>query len=285
MSDADYFSKLDDILNCLQFEILPTSRKEITLKVEDQFNRTLKQLADSEKIPMSLCQRLCSTGAQPARLYGLAKVHKEATPLRPVLSLPGSCYDKINKWIANLFSRVPGANIETSNTDMKKRLTDVQLLDDEDFFSLDVKSLYTNVPVAEAIDIACHVLYNSDSAPEIDRDSYKQLMQLTVTDVNFMCGNESYVQRDGVAMGTAMAVILANVWMKRFEDDIASDELHSINTEQERSATDDKTMCPVCAKKVTWKVYSIRCKKCKFWFHRKCSEISLNTKTNMHGDQ
>ena len=255
------------------------------MKVEDQFNRTLKQLADSEKIPMSLCQHLRSTGAQPARLYGLANVHKEATPLRPVLSLPGSCYDKINKWIANLFRRVPGANIETSNTDMKKRLTDVQLLDDEEIFSLDVKSLYTNVPVAEAIDIACHLLYNSYSAPEIDRDTCKQLMQLAVTDVNFMCGDKWYVQKDGVAMGAAMAVSLVNVWMKPFEDDIASDEPHSINTEQARSATNDKTMCPVCAKKVTWKIYSIRCKKCKFWFHRKFSEISLNATKNMHGDQ
>ena len=82
-----------------------------------------------------------------------------------------------------------------------------------------------------------------------------------------------------------MAIILANVWMKRFEDDNASNEPFSILTQQERSTTDDKTMCPVCAKKVTWKGYSIRCKKCKFWFHRNCSEISLNAIKNMQGDQ
>ena len=100
-----------------------------------------------------------------------------------------------------------------------------------------------------------------------------------------MSGDKWLVQMDGVAMGAAMAVILANVWMKRFEDDIASDEHHSNNTEQERSATDDKAMCPVCAKRVTWKEYSIRCRKCKFWFTRKCSEISLNAMKNMHGEQ
>ena len=214
---------LDDILNCPQFEILPTSRKEITLKVEDQFNRTLKQLADSEKIPMWLYQHLHSTGAQPARLYGLVKVPKEANPLdRCSLYLVAAMI----RWLAILFSRVPGANIgtstidmkkrlkdvilfsrvpganiETSTTDMKKRLTDVQLLDDEEIFSLDVRSLYTNVPVAEAIDTACHVLYNSDSAPEIDRDTCKQLMQLAVTDVNFMCGDKWYVQKDGSCNG------------------------------------------------------------------------------------
>ena len=108
---------------------------------------------------MSLYQHLCSGGAQPAKLNGLAKVNKEAPPpLRLVLSLPGSCYDNINNWLAILSSRVPGANIKTSTTDMKKRLTDLQLQDDEEIFSLDMKSLYTNVPVAEAIDIACDVL-------------------------------------------------------------------------------------------------------------------------------
>ena len=72
-----------------------------------------------------------------------------------------------------------------------------------------------------------------------------------------------------------MAVIVAKMWMERFEDDVASDELHSINAEQEKSATDDKTMCSVCAKKVTWKGYSI--------LHRKSSEISLNAIKNMLG--
>ena len=99
-----------------------------------------------------------------------------------------------------------------------------------------------------------------------------------------MCGNKWYVQKDGVAMGAAVAVILANVWMKRFENDITSHEPHSIKTEQERSATDDKTMCPVCVKKIDWKWYSIRCKKCKFWFHCKFSDISLNAIKKMHGD-
>ena len=57
-------------------------------------------------------------------------------------------------------------------------------------------------------------------------------MQLAVTDVNFMCGDKWYVQKDGVAMRAAMAVILVNNWMRRFEDDIASDEPQSTNTEQ-----------------------------------------------------
>ena len=43
-----------------------------------------------DEISKALYTRLRSTGAQPARLYGLAKVDKQGTPLRHVFSLPGS---------------------------------------------------------------------------------------------------------------------------------------------------------------------------------------------------
>ena len=52
-------------------------------------------------IRKALWTRLKSTQAQSAKLYGLAKKHKQSTPLRPVLSLPGSSYDHLNKTLAN----------------------------------------------------------------------------------------------------------------------------------------------------------------------------------------
>ena len=55
-----------------------------------------------------------STGSQPARLYGLAKLHKKKTPLRPVLPLTGSSYQKLNKTLAKFFDKIKGANIETN---------------------------------------------------------------------------------------------------------------------------------------------------------------------------
>ena len=47
------------------------------------------------KIKEDLYEALRPRGSQPARLYGLAKVHKNNTPMRPVLSMPGSAYHKV----------------------------------------------------------------------------------------------------------------------------------------------------------------------------------------------
>ena len=53
-----------------------------------------------DEIGEAMITRLRSTGVQPARLYGLAKVHKQDTPLRPVLSAPSSSYDNLYKALA-----------------------------------------------------------------------------------------------------------------------------------------------------------------------------------------
>ena len=56
--------------------------------------------------------KLRNTGAQPASLNGLAKVHHTETPLHPVLSIPGGSYHKLNEFLTPLFEKNLGANIE-----------------------------------------------------------------------------------------------------------------------------------------------------------------------------
>ena len=167
----------------------------------------MKQGENSAKI----YQRLRSTDSQPARLDGLAKVHKKDTPLRPVVSIPGSSYKNLNRFLTPFFQKLPCANIETNTKDARKALESLTLEDDEQIVSLDVKSLYTNVPVGESIEIALRELYLSNLAPDIPRSAMKSLLKLAVTNVHFICNGIWYVQSDVVAMGSSLAVLLANV--------------------------------------------------------------------------
>ena len=65
---------------------------------------------------------LRSTGAQPARLHGLAKAHKKEIHMRPVLSVPGSCYYKFNNFLTPFSQKNEGANIETNTNDGRMSL-------------------------------------------------------------------------------------------------------------------------------------------------------------------
>ena len=91
------------------------------LKEEQRVVKTLEQLRDEGKIDESLFNKLKPVGSQPARLYGLAKVHKTAIPTRPVLSMPGSAYHKIGVQVGEWLSVVPEYQINTSNKQICSR--------------------------------------------------------------------------------------------------------------------------------------------------------------------
>ena len=78
------------------------------MKIEKDINKELIAMKKKDEISEALYTRLRSTGAQPARLYGLAKVHKQGTSLLPILSLPGSSYDNLNKTLAKYFDEIEG---------------------------------------------------------------------------------------------------------------------------------------------------------------------------------
>ena len=106
-----------------------------------------------DEISDQLCSKMRSRGGQPARLYGLAKVHKDETPLRPVLSLPGSSYENLNKMLAKLFDNIDGANIETNTKEARETIENIALDPDETIMSLDAKSLYINVPLKRQLEL------------------------------------------------------------------------------------------------------------------------------------
>ena len=88
-------------------------------------------------------------------------------PLWPVLSLSGSGYDMLNKWLTKFFDNVPEAKIETSTVKMKSVLSLTSLEENEIVLSVDVKGFYINVPVMDAIELACEALFTSGSPPPL----------------------------------------------------------------------------------------------------------------------
>ena len=118
-------------------------------------------------------------GGQPPRLYGLAKVHKQPVPARPVLSMPGSPYDNVGTMVTKWLSVIPESQIRCSNKDVVEKLKSTTLGDDEVMVSFDVSSLYTNVPVDEAIKEAADILFSGRvSKPPVDKDTFIKLANL-----------------------------------------------------------------------------------------------------------
>ena len=148
--------------------------------------------------------------SQPARLYGTAKVHKTTIPLRPVLSMPGSVYHPIANVVTDWMKVVPECQINTSTKSVADSLKEVKLEEDEVIVSFDVSSLYTNVPVQEAIDTVADLLYSGEhqQLPPVDKATFKELLKLCTCNVLMKTHDGFYRQIDGLAMGSPPACLL-----------------------------------------------------------------------------
>ena len=89
-------------------------------------------------------------------MYGLPKIHKESTPLRPILFMKGSPHHKLGKWLASLLQPVLERFSSHCISDSFTFAKTMQNLDiDPNVFmcSFDVSSSFTNVPLDETIKI------------------------------------------------------------------------------------------------------------------------------------
>ena len=140
----------------------------VVLRTEQVVNKEQSSLKRSNGINENLCSNFRSTVSQPAHLYGLAKVQLKGMPLRPVLFLPSSSYENLTKILSKFFDKIEGVNGETEKQKTGEIIENVELDSDENINSLDVKSLFTNIPLKQAIDFELKNLYDQENLQSLD---------------------------------------------------------------------------------------------------------------------
>ena len=84
--------------------------------------------------------------------------------------------------------------------------------------SFDVKSLFTNVPLDETIEIILNRIYDKNEiSTDIRKSEIKELLNLCIKSVHFTFDGNIYVQNDGVAMGWPLRPVLANIFIVELE--------------------------------------------------------------------
>ena len=77
--------------------------------------------------------------------------------------------------------------------------------------SVDITSLYTNIPLDETISICSNELFDEkQNVSNLDRASFEKLLRFATKDPIFIFDKNFYKQLDGVAMGSFANAFLCN---------------------------------------------------------------------------
>ena len=221
MNKADYISKMMEILgDKTKFECLGgCDVHDRTGQNERSLQTYLLRKRKEGEISSEVYDRVRPTGSVRPRMYGLPKVHKpKPIPLRPILSMAESAEHELARWLAKVIRPVLNrysSNVVKDSFSFCADLQDYGQVSDTVFMcSFDVVSLFTNGPIDETLQICLDTLYHSDIKPSgISESVLKKLLLKATHGVEFCFNDKMYHQKDGVAMGSPLGPVLANIFL------------------------------------------------------------------------
>ena len=223
LNRSDYEDKLQAMLNdTTKFKITSDKTNSATKNNINRIAYEIKNKTIQNKIKRIGFYNL-------GHIYGLPKIHKnpENPPLRPVISMCGTVTHEIAQYLNSIIRPyLNNSFIVKSNNESLCKLSNLKLGDTDVFASLDVESLFTNVPVLETIDIIINNIYHSNtmSPSEISEQNMRNLLLICSTQTPFKFKENIYLQIDGVSMGSPLGpTFTADFYMANLENKILSE--------------------------------------------------------------
>ncbi len=149
------------------------------------------------------------------------KIHKPGLPFRPIVSQSKSFQKPLAKHLAKILTPLLGSFSPAHLRDFVC-LKEVLLAEADPklpFLSLDVESLFTNVPVEPLLDFLKRK-HEQGGVPLPEGytiDGLLDLIRLCCSSTVFSFNGKYYRQKQGVAMGSPLAPIVACLYMEYFE--------------------------------------------------------------------
>ena len=182
-----------------------------TNKILKQTTELVKKHSECLNLDVSTLIPAC---AKPPKLYGLPKIHKTNVPLRPIVSQIDTPTYRLAKHVAKVLSPLRGhttSHVKDSYQFISD-IKDLHITDDETLVSFDVQSLFTCLPLQDCINITKRRLTENHL-----RIEYADLLEHCLKAGYLLWDDQFYVQLEGVAMGSPVSPVVADIFMEEFE--------------------------------------------------------------------
>ena len=220
MSKDDYLSRVMHHLNNTHF--YEKLSDDPTERFTAEIRSLLEEMKDKKVLEKENFCFLQPRNVRTSPFYILPKIHKPGIPGRPIVSSCGAPTEKISYFVDHhlnpLVKKIPSYIKDTN--DFLTKLQQLGDLSSESLLvTLDVVSLYTNIPHQEGLDAYREIL-NPREVLNPPTEDIVHLISIILKRNNFSFDGLHYLQKQGTAMGTRMAPSYANIFMGKFEIDL-----------------------------------------------------------------
>ena len=146
LDKADYLSKMEAMVACGPYRVVSKDPGKLYRKL--LYDKLRSAHADG-RVDKRMLLHLCPTHFQTPHLFGLPKIHKPNTPLRPIVSQFSSLFSGISRYLADVLQPFVSnsSSFILNSFVLKERLLSDPCSKEGFFVSFDVESLFTNVPI------------------------------------------------------------------------------------------------------------------------------------------
>ena len=200
MDRQDYINKANRLLNQNTYRSIP---RDPTNTIKNKLISILKKVKNQTGLDSLTYKSMCPC---PPKFYGLSKIHKPDTPLRPIVSSCGSVTYGVAKDLAKILKPLVGKSPHhiTSTQDFVEQVKHITLAQGECLSSYDVPALFTSVPVDAALNIIKNLLAKDHTLKErtvLAVSDIILLLEFCLKNTYFSFQDQLYEQVEGCSHG------------------------------------------------------------------------------------
>lgn len=195
--------------------------RDPTTSIQTNYNKIIKNLKYKNEISEEEAKKLTIYNSSFPKLYGLPKIHKPDVPMRPIISSVNSTTYNISKYLSDIlkvtFNNTNNYNIKDTFT-FAIEMENIILPENYVLISLDVVSLFTNIPLNLVINILKLKWNKIKDNTKISNSNFMMLINF-IFENNYFCFNDNfYKQIFGTPMGSPISPILATIILDHLLD-------------------------------------------------------------------
>ena len=143
MDRQNYIKKVNTLLNQNTYRAFP---RDPTTTIKSKLISILKRVKNQTGLDRTAYKSMYPTGCVPPKFYGLPKIHKLDTPLRPIVSSCGSVTYGVAKELATILKPLVSKSPHHINStqDFVAQIKHITLAPGECLSSNDVSALFTS---------------------------------------------------------------------------------------------------------------------------------------------